>query len=307
MSDGPQRAPDHVPAEVVVDRELVARLVASQFPDLAGEPVRFVAEGWDNAVFRVGEALAARVPRRALGVEWLEKEARWLPVLAGALPVPVPVAVHRGRAGEGYPWPWLLVPWFEGDLAGHAPLDAEEGADALADVLRALHQPAPDQALVDPLVANPFRDVTIADRREAVERLFDRHPDVPVAPLRAVLAAACEAPAHDGPRRWTHGDLHPFNVLTRSGRLAAVIDWGDLYAGDPAPDLAGVFALLPPAAHPRVRERLDHDSATWARGAGWAVFFGMMLLDAGRRGVGPAFEAAGRRTLDHLLASSIRP
>jgi hypothetical protein len=34
--------------------------------DLAGLPLADTAEGWDNHLFRLGDALAVRLPRRAL-------------------------------------------------------------------------------------------------------------------------------------------------------------------------------------------------------------------------------------------------
>lgn len=99
-----------------------------------------------------------------------------------------------------------------------------------------------------------------------------------------------------------HGDLHPFNVLTRGGGLAAVLDWGDCFVGDPAVDLAGGWALLPVHAHAAVRARLPHDAATWARGRAWAVFFGLVLSEAGTRGAGAAFHAAGEAILERVRA-----
>jgi aminoglycoside phosphotransferase (APT) family kinase protein len=39
-------------------------------------------------------------------------------------------------------------------------------------------------------------------------------------------------------RVWIHGDLHPRNVLVNQGRFCAVLDWGDVTAGDAAADLA---------------------------------------------------------------------
>jgi aminoglycoside phosphotransferase (APT) family kinase protein len=49
----------------------------------------------------------------------------------------------------------------------------------------------------------------------------------------------------DGPPIWLHGDLHPFNLVVNQGRLSAVIDFGDLCAGDPATDLAVAWMLFP--------------------------------------------------------------
>ena len=57
--------PNRMPAaEVDVSRELVGRLLADQHQDLAGRPVEFLANGWDNAMFRLGDDLLARLPRR---------------------------------------------------------------------------------------------------------------------------------------------------------------------------------------------------------------------------------------------------
>jgi len=54
-------------AEVSLSADLVRRLLADQHPDLARLPVTFLANGWDNAMFRVGDELAARIPRREMG------------------------------------------------------------------------------------------------------------------------------------------------------------------------------------------------------------------------------------------------
>ena len=37
---------------------------------------------------------------------------------------------------------------------------------------------------------------------------------------------------------WLHGDLHTANVIVHDGEVTAVIDLGDLTAGDPAVDFA---------------------------------------------------------------------
>jgi hypothetical protein len=52
-------------AEVSVSPELVRRLLEAQQPDLAHLPVRLMAYGWDNFMYRLGDELAVRLPRRA--------------------------------------------------------------------------------------------------------------------------------------------------------------------------------------------------------------------------------------------------
>ncbi|MDJ0789409.1 MAG: phosphotransferase, partial [Myxococcota bacterium] len=75
-------------AEVEVDAALVARLLRAQHPDLAERPLRLLASGWDNLIFRLGEAHVVRLPRRALAAALVANEQRWLPELAERLPLP---------------------------------------------------------------------------------------------------------------------------------------------------------------------------------------------------------------------------
>lgn len=75
-------------ADLEISPGLVRDLLAAQHPDLVALPVAFFANGWDNALFRVGDRLVARLPRRALGAEIIRNEQRWLPRLAPALPIP---------------------------------------------------------------------------------------------------------------------------------------------------------------------------------------------------------------------------
>ena len=93
------------PAEVGIDEQLVRGLLADQHPDLAGLPLRFAAAGWDNELWRLGEDLAVRLPRRALGARIIVGEQRWLPELSRRLPVAVPVPLRTGVPGRRYPWP----------------------------------------------------------------------------------------------------------------------------------------------------------------------------------------------------------
>src|SRR6516164_7661202 len=147
-------------AEVDVSAGLVRRLLAGQHPDLAGQPVEFLANGWDNVMFRVGEELVARLPRRTLGAQILAHEQRWLPLLAPRLPLPVPYPERIGHPAHGYPWTWSIVPYLPGEPAATAAgLDLPAAAGAVAGFLGALHVPAPADA-----PANPFRGVPLRER-----------------------------------------------------------------------------------------------------------------------------------------------
>jgi len=145
-------------AEIELSTEIVRSLLEAQHPDLARLPIVEAASGWDNVVYRVGEDLAARMPRRAMGALLAVHEQRWLAALAPGLPLPVPAPVRIGVPGVGYPWPWSIVPWFHGEEAAHAePDDWPDTAERLAAFLTALHRPAPADAPVNPYVPQRVR------------------------------------------------------------------------------------------------------------------------------------------------------
>lgn len=268
------------PAEVDVDEGLVRELLSQQHPDLARLPLRLVANGWDNTIWRLGEELAVRLPRRAVAAALVDKEHRWLPALAArvtsACPVVVPVAVRTGRPTAHYPWPWSIVPWAPGRSAGTRTAGERTVlAEPLAAVVRALHVPAPADA-----PPNPVRGVPLLDRDAAVRARLTG--DVPRrAELLALWAELTATPPWTGPATWLHGDLHPHNlVVDDEGGLAAVLDFGDLTAGDPATDLATAWLTFDAAGRAVFREQLAgrYDDDTWRRARGWALIMTTAML-----------------------------
>ena len=286
-------------AEVDVDERLVRALLAEQFPDLAGLPLAPFANGWDNTVLRLGDDLLVRAPRRAVAATLVEHEQRWLPELAPMLPlrVPTPVRVGRPSTAVGYPWAWSVCPFFEGEVvARRPPDDLDEAARDLGRFVRALHVPAPADA-----PTNPFRGVPLVARdgpfRERVAALGDA-VDGPTALER--WDACCALPRWTGPPVWVHGDLHPANLLVRDGRLDAVLDFGDLCAGDPASDLYPAWTLFPdPGTRATFRAAAGEvDDDTWARAEGWALLMAISYLATSADN--PMMTAIGERTLAHL-------
>jgi aminoglycoside phosphotransferase (APT) family kinase protein len=277
-------------AEVAVDEALVRALLASQFPAWADVPLAPLAFGWDNAVLRLGDELLVRLPRREAAAELVEHEQRWLPVLAPTLPLPVPAPVAVGRPGCGYPWSWSVVPWLPGVVAESAgSFDLAGAAVALGQFVLALGSvDAPADAPV-----NPYRGVPLADRAEVTS---ERMSVLGVgADVRAAWRELVAVPAWSGRPRWLHGDLHPANLLVDGGRLSAVIDFGDVCAGDPATDLAVAWMLFPEAEREVFRRVVAPDDDTWARGRGWALSLALAILASSADN--PLMAGIGRRTL----------
>src|SRR4051812_45391073 len=93
----------------------VRRLLRAQFPAWAESPISRVSSwGTVNAMFRLGDELLVRLPFVAAGGQGIEREARWLPVLAPLLPVPIPEVVALGQPDETYPVSWSILRWLPG-------------------------------------------------------------------------------------------------------------------------------------------------------------------------------------------------
>jgi aminoglycoside phosphotransferase (APT) family kinase protein len=156
------------PSEIPIDINLVQQLLTEQFPNLCNLPIQEVDAGWDNSMFRLGENLAARLPRRQLGVELIGHEQTWLPRLAPQLPLPVPTPLYVGQPNQSYPWRWSIVPWLLGQPADLSEPDSAQVIPFMT-FLNALHIAAPIDAPV-----NPYRGVPLVQRAAAVEERMAR-------------------------------------------------------------------------------------------------------------------------------------
>ncbi len=284
--------------KIEIDAVLVRRLLVAQHPDLADLPIRKTDAGIDNAMFRLGDALTVRLPMRPEAASLIEHEQKWLPVLAPTLPLPIPLPNRIGAPGESYPWRWSIVPWLDGEPADMAPLGAV-AARPLAEFLRALHCTAPVDA-----PRNPHRGLWLGERAAGVAQCLDRiEPQIgELAPVIRTVWANALAADRSSENVWLHGDMHARNVLSRQGRISAVIDWGDICAGDAATDLSSIWMLLPDrATRAEATDCYAPDAALLARARGWAVLFGAILVDMGLSGM-PRYEDMGRKTLQALAA-----
>jgi aminoglycoside phosphotransferase (APT) family kinase protein len=266
--------------EAHVDADLVRKLLADQLPAQASLSVRRVATGGtDNAVFRLGDELTARLPLHPGAADGLLKEIRWLPVLAPHLTLPVPELVAVGREAAGYPFRWAVVRWLPGTdaLAGRIDSPADTATQLgrfVAELQQAPTEGAPRQGTDGFARGGPLmdRDETFRGALARCEGLID----VPAA--REVWEDALGAPEWQGRAVWLHADLIPGNLLLRDGRLAGVLDFGALSVGDPAYDATPAWFVLDRQSRPIFRDAVGADDATWRRARGLVVSQAVIAL-----------------------------
>ncbi len=288
--------------EVDTDASLVGRLLTAQFPQWADLPIAPVhSAGTDNAIYRLGDDMAVRLPRIHWAVGQVDKEQQWLPRLAPHLPLANPIPLAKGIPAEGYPWHWSVYRWLAGENATIERIaDLQQAATDLAQFVAALRRidaTGGPSAMDHNLRGIPLtmRDTYTREAIVALQGMIDANA------VTAVWEAALRAPEWDRAPVWFHGDLLPGNLLVERGRLSAIIDFGGLGVGDPTCDLMSAWGLFSGKSRDVFRAALQVDDATWARGRGHALSQALIFipyyLDTNPVGVGHAQCA-----IDEILA-----
>lgn len=291
---------DSPAAEHSLDESDVRGLLRAGAPDLAALPLRLVAEGWDNAIWRLGDELAVRIPRREVAAPLILHEQRALPILGPWLAehrILSPVPIVDGEPTECFAWPWSVIPWIPGDRALGMPRDANHAwAEELATALRAIHRPAPDDA-----PPNQFRGNPLSTRDEVMQERLSQFPHQ--ASLHDAWSVGLAAPRATE-RVWIHGDVHPGNLLVHDAHLTALIDFGDVTAGDPAYDLAAHWLLFDAEGRAAFRQAAGdrYDPATWTRARAWAVYLTLVFLT--QSDDRPEYREIGTTTAAELARST---
>ncbi|WP_188195503.1 aminoglycoside phosphotransferase family protein [Nonomuraea sp. SYSU D8015] len=287
--------------DITVD--LVRALVAEQFPEWSRLPIEPVArQGWDNRTFRLGDQLAVRLPSAEAYAAGVEKEDRWLPVLAGHVPLPVPSPVATGRPAPGYPFPWSVRRWLPGETVDRAAdVDRSELARDLGRFLAALRKIPAQRGPVGGRHSH-FRGCHPSVFGDQVQCALDRLRDVvDVKACQAVWASALTS-AWPFPPAWFHGDVAAGNLLAVDGRLSAVIDFGTCGVGDPACDLVMAWTHFAGDERKVFREAVGLSDDTWRRARGWALWKALATM-AGLSSPDP--EGFQNGVLVHVLEDSV--
>ncbi|WP_314505021.1 aminoglycoside phosphotransferase family protein [uncultured Microbacterium sp.] len=280
-----------------IDERLIRALLAEQFPHWQALPLRAIDRGGnDHRMFRLGDELLVRLPAAERSVPQVRKEQLWLPRLAAHLPLPIPTVRALGAPSPLFEAPWSVYGWLDGEPSATASIADRTGLAAeLADFCVALRSidttgaPAPG-------LHSAFRGGPLTHWAQELDalilRVHGRERDL----ARGIWSDALSA-TFAGPPVWFHGDVSISNLLFRGGRLSAVVDFGCAGVGDPACDTAIVWTHLEGAARDAFRNGLALDEATWARGRGWALWKGLIMLT----NKPPGQAELARHVLDELF------
>lgn len=295
---------------MLIDNKLAKKLVESQFPQWANLRVRPVeVDGHDNRTFHLGDEMTVRLPSGPGYVAAVEKENRWLPVLAPHLPLPIPEVLAVGAPGEDFPWPWSVRRWVEGEtitrenVADHSAL-----ARALAEFLRALEglpavsgSPAGEPPFAGEHNFHRGGDLRVYDgeTRETLAEIgpFLREDTALLHRIweRSLSTCWAETPV------WLHGDVAVGNLLVREGLLCGVIDFGTMGVGDPSSDLVMAWTFFTGESRRAFAEAMALDADTWDRARGWALWKALITFREFRES-DPARAAEAARIVGEIAA-----
>jgi len=289
--------------QLAVSAQTVRELVAAQFPEWRDLPVRTVAStGTVNAIFRIGEQLAARFPLQLDAVaptrRWLESEAAAARELLGRTRFATPEVVALGEPGAGYPLPWSVQTWLPGLVATDSdPGESVAFAHDLAEFIHGVRG-------IDTrgrAFCGSSRGGDLRSHDAWMDTCFVRSERLLDVPRLRRMWGVLRALPRTAPDMMTHGDLIPANVLVTDGRLTGVIDVGGLGPADPALDLVSAWHLLETGPRRVLRDDLGCDDLDWERGKAWAFEQALGLVwyyvDSN-----PAMSRLGKRTMDRITS-----
>ena len=286
--------------EFNIDEPLIANLLGQQCPDFSALPLAKIKHyGTDNAIFRIGDKYAIRLPRVEYAAEQIEKEIKWLPKFAPNLLLSIPSPTKIGKPSEEFEHPWYVYNWIEGvDAYNTPPQNLNQLAGDLAGFIKALWQ-------IDTMEAPLARrglPLNTQDKAvcEAISNLKDA---IDTDAVTRIWQECLKVPDWNKPPVWLHADLLPSNLLLQNDKLHAVIDFGLSGIGDPACDLIPAWCLFDANARKIFKEAIGIDENTWERGKGWALSIALIIMPY-YKDTNPVLMSVAKRTLSEILANA---
>lgn len=277
--------------DITVD--LVKKLIFEQFPQWSHLEIKPVKNsGHDNRTFHLGDDLTIRLPSGKEYEPQIQKEAKWLPVLAQHLSLPITAPVAKGKPTPEYPLAWSINRWLVGETVTHTNVDLQKFAIELARFLKELEainaENGPQAG-----AHNFYRGGDLAVYIEEFEQALTQLPAGPQRNHYQDIWTTALATKWEKKPVWVHGDIAVGNLLVNDGHLSGVIDFGILGTGDPACDLVIAWTFFDSKSRKAFKEEMGLDDTTWQRGKAWALWKALITPD----------DAISKKVLVDMLAA----
>lgn len=267
-----------------INVDLVRRLIDEQFPEWSELDITPVRNGGnDNRTFHLGDYMSVRLPSSEHYVPQVEKEQKWLPKLAKELSLPITTPIAKGHPNQEYPFPWSINKWLEGEtLTSGNIFDVNQFARDLGAFLNEFQSV---DASEGPLAGkhNFYRGGELAVYDQETRDAIDANTDTLSTSLLKEIWHLALSSKFSGYPAWVHGDMAPGNILTKDGKLSAVIDFGILGVGDPSCDYAMAWTFFDDESRKVFKDILNTDEETWNRARGWALWKALITYNRERR------------------------
>lgn len=285
--------------ELKIDKSLVQKLIAQQFPDLSELPVSPIKkQGHDNRTFRLGDELTIRLPSQPSYADAVQKEATALAALKNRLSVETPAVFAMGEPSDDYPLPWSIRRWIEGITWEETNIpDKCALADALGTILVELRSIPVDIDLYAGKHSFYRGCHPSVYGDEVVKSLNILNDPAKTQQCLNIWQKGMASVWAEGPV-WFHGDVAVGNVLMVGGKVSALIDFGTCGVGDPACDFAIAWTYFGADERHQFREAIKVDDGTWYRARAWALWKALVCLTGLS---GPDTNGIQARALSEIL------
>lgn len=276
--------------DITVD--LAKKLIFEQFPQWSHLEIKAVKNsGHDNRTFHLGDDLTIRLPSGKEYEPQIQKEAKWLPVLAQHLSLPITAPVAKGEPTPEYPLAWSINRWLVGETVTHTNVDLQKFAIELARFLKELEainaENGPQSG-----THNFYRGGDLSVYTAEFEQALTQLPAGPQRNHYQDIWTTALATKWEKKPVWVHGDIAVGNLLVNDGHLSGVIDFGILGTGDPACDLVMAWTFFDSKSRKAFKEEMGLDDTTWQRGKAWALWKALIIPD----------DAVSKKVLVNMLA-----
>ncbi|WP_081408463.1 MULTISPECIES: phosphotransferase [Acinetobacter] len=288
--------------QVNIDTDIVANMIHEQFPQYCNLEIKKLdTQGTMNAIYRIGDKLAAKFPLRLIDNklcnEQILAEASAMKEISQCTTVPCAQMIGIGQPSIDFPMHWIIQDWLEGDIA--TPIDFSSStslAQDISDLILNLRSAHTHQRRFD----GKGRGGNLTDHDDWISTCLKKSKNLlDVDMLHAIWVRLRQLP-HRQRDVMSHKDLIPANLLVQNQRLIGLLDCGSFGPADSALDLVAAWHLFDSPRRELIKENLQSDDIEWKRGAAWAFQQALGLVWYYEKS-NPAMSALGRSTLIRII------